>query len=789
LLQSRLYTPKVQTSARRNNVIFAFLIRLLAATVVLVPPVFAQAFDPEVAQTRLDALETLLRDDSVSVEKTQNAQRRASRIRTDAIRCVSDSESLIDQLKTDLELLGVGTDQDPAEIIEQRTTFEVEIRVVEARVGSCRLIILHTQQILDEASALQAKLNTQRLTEQGLNGPSAIAQALRNPAGTMTALERAVVADPRLREISKGRWLLLIVGSVLAAATGWLIRNSTLTWCDQQRGRAGRPTVQVTFLRRLSEYAPLIMGGAAASFALGLYASAPRNEMLVFRIAVAVLIYGVGRAIINWVSGPFSPGAEVLAKESHGQIARTRLHALLVGILLGWVALGSGWLIGVPTESGFALRALLTIYLVAALWWVLRLGRPVPTLRGRLGFLRLVLAAAAVTAIGAELAGYRNLANHLLSGTLATIATGFVLWTVVWSMRQSLDGIVSGTSTVSYRIRSWMGMRQDERSAELGWLYMVISITLWIGFGWFLIWLWDPTDNAIPWLRELTLQGIDIGGKKLVPRNVFIGVTVFGVIIAITAWLKARLHRRWLRDMGMDRHAREALVTVSGYAGFAVALIVGLTLAGVSFAGMALVFGALSVGIGFGLQNIVNNFVSGLILLFERPIKPGDYVTIGEIEGIVKEVRTRATEVETLDRKNVLVPNSELVSNQVTNWVLRDPHGRLVLHVSVAYGTDTAKVGELLVEIANAHPEVVTSGRTPAPRALFASFGESALEFELRVWVRHIEKRFGVISDLNLAIDAAFRENGIVVPFPQRDLHVHTDGPPAISSGGSDGES
>lgn len=746
----------------------------MVATLLLAPSVYAaQVFDPELAQTRLGALGTLLRDDSVSIEKIENAQRRAGQIRTNAMRCVRDGQVLIDQLNNDLALLGTGTNQDPAEIIEQRTTFEIEIKRGEAHVGACRLLILHTQQVLDTASALQAKLNTRRLTEQGLNGPSAIARVVQNPTQQIKTISQAVLGDARLRGVSRSRWLLLIAGTLVAAGMGWSLRKMTLAWCDRQRGRAGRPTVLVTLVRRLSEHAPLVIGGATATLGLGLYAQAPRADIVLFRLALAVLLYGLGRAAINWIGGAFSPGTELLAKEGHGQIAKTRLNALLVALLLGWVTLGSHWLSDVPAESAFALRAVLTIYLVAALWWVLRLGRPIATLRGRLGPFRMVLALAVIAAIGAELAGYRNLANHLLRGSVATIGGGFVLWTLVWGMRQSVAGVVSGTSTASYRIRSWMGMRQDESSAELKWLYMVLSIALWVAFGWFLIWVWDPTGNTIRWLREITLQGVDIGGKVLVPKNIFIGVTAFGVIIALTAWLKAGLHRLWLRDMGMDRHAREALVTVSGYAGFAVAVIVGLTLAGVSFAGMALVFGALSVGIGFGLQNIVNNFVSGLILLFERPVKPGDYVTIGDIEGVVREVGTRATEVETLDRKNVLVPNSELVSGQVTNWVLRDSHGRLVVRVGVAYGSDTAKVGEILVQIANDHPDVVTSGRTPAPRALFTGFGDSALEFELRVWIRHIEKRFGVISDLNLAVDAAFREHGIVVPFPQRDLHVH----------------
>jgi uncharacterized protein YndB with AHSA1/START domain len=172
------------------------------------------------------------------------------------------------------------------------------------------------------------------------------------------------------------------------------------------------------------------------------------------------------------------------------------------------------------------------------------------------------------------------------------------------------------------------------------------------------------------------------------------------------------------------------------------------------------------------MQEIASNFVSGLILLFERPIRAGDFVTVGDIQGFVRSIRIRATEIETLDNQNVLVPNSELVSGRVTNWVLRDTHGRLLVNVGVAYGSDVDKVRDILESVGREHPEVITDGSAPAPRALFMGFGDSSLDFELRCRVKHIERRFSIKSDLNFAIDKAFREAGITVPFPQRDLHI-----------------
>jgi small-conductance mechanosensitive channel len=180
----------------------------------------------------------------------------------------------------------------------------------------------------------------------------------------------------------------------------------------------------------------------------------------------------------------------------------------------------------------------------------------------------------------------------------------------------------------------------------------------------------------------------------------------------------------------------------------------------------------LSVGIGFGLQAIVNNFVSGLILLFERPIKTGDWIIVGNTEGYVKRISIRSTMIQTFDRADVIVPNSDLIANQVTNWMLYDPRGRIRVPVSVAYGSDTEKVRELLLEIANTHPEVITDGTSPTPRVLFLQFGDSSLNFELRCHIRNIDMRRIVMSDINFAIDKAFREHGVEIPFPQRDVHI-----------------
>jgi small-conductance mechanosensitive channel len=224
----------------------------------------------------------------------------------------------------------------------------------------------------------------------------------------------------------------------------------------------------------------------------------------------------------------------------------------------------------------------------------------------------------------------------------------------------------------------------------------------------------------------------------------------------------------------MGQGARDAVVTITGYIMFLIALLAGMSAAGFDFGNIAIIAGALSVGIGFGLQNIVNNFVSGLILLFERPVRKGDWVVVNGTEGVVKDIQIRSTRIETFDRSDVIVPNSELISNQVTNWVLSSSSGRAVIPVGVAYGTDTELVRDTLLKVAEESDDVAKTSYLPEPKVLFREFGDSSLNFELRVFLHNVDSRLSVISDLNFAIDKAFREAGIEIPFPQRDLHVRS---------------
>jgi potassium efflux system protein len=224
--------------------------------------------------------------------------------------------------------------------------------------------------------------------------------------------------------------------------------------------------------------------------------------------------------------------------------------------------------------------------------------------------------------------------------------------------------------------------------------------------------------------------------------------------------------------------SRYAITTLSQYAITAIGITIVLGVLGARWSQIQRLVAALSVGLGFGLQEIVANFVSGLILLFERPIRVGDTVTIGELTGKVARIRIRATTIVDWDNKEIVVPNKTFITERFVNWTLSDPVIRVTINVGIAYGSDVEKALMVMHESANEQQIVLAE---PAARALFLGLGDSSLDFEIQVYIRDLADRLTVTHDIHMAINRGFAEAGIVIPFPQRDLHVRSVASPVRS--------
>jgi small-conductance mechanosensitive channel len=250
----------------------------------------------------------------------------------------------------------------------------------------------------------------------------------------------------------------------------------------------------------------------------------------------------------------------------------------------------------------------------------------------------------------------------------------------------------------------------------------------------------------------------------------------FVVLLLLLFYLAGRL-RRWLVEKLLVRTkleigARQAVGSITRYVFLLVGLLVILQSAGVNLTALNVIAGAVGIGVGFGLQNIANNFISGVIILFERPIKVGDRIVVGNVEGDVTEIGARSTTVLTNDNIAIIVPNSKFITENVVNLKYKDDTVRFSVPVGVAYGSDVRLVEKLLLQAAQENPDVLDD---PKPVAQFMAFGDSALQFELRVWSATLTSRSdNLVSALNFAIHDLFKAHGIEIPFPQRDLHIRS---------------
>lgn len=280
---------------------------------------------------------------------------------------------------------------------------------------------------------------------------------------------------------------------------------------------------------------------------------------------------------------------------------------------------------------------------------------------------------------------------------------------------------------------------------------------------------WSEVLTNIHELLTSTLFRLQETPVTLLSIIIFIFFVIGSVLLG--RFVKNALQNRILTRFELDSGLRYTLSRVTYYIIVTIGLLISFQFVGIDLSSLAVIFGLLSVGIGFGLQNITNNFISGLIVLFERPISVGDRVEVGGVEGDVLEINIRSTKIRTLNNVSIIVPNQEFVGSNVVNYSHGDPSFRLDVEVGVSYASDLDKVLKALEEVATDHPGVM---RNPKPQIHFKSFGDSSWDMQLRIWIPDVKKRYIIRNEINQAIVRKFNELDIEIPFPQRDLHVRS---------------
>ncbi|MEO1419566.1 MAG: mechanosensitive ion channel domain-containing protein [Pseudomonadota bacterium] len=722
---------------------------------------------------QIDAVEVALESAPLTQDDLPALRSQAESLRSEAELCIESIEARLAQLAPQIELLkDIGPEVESI-TLERFRALNQESDEASARLVDCQTVLIKAEEILPAITQRSEQLSAQYLWERESTVVGLLIEARANLDSWPDDIRGSLRPEPRGQlGLLHVLWLLLGVG-LIAIVSGLLIRHRYSRWYQRSGHDTKPPSLSVLLPKPFAIHAPMLLLGASLLIVLVACTTNTSFEQPLVRVAAALLLYGLGCVIIDWTTGKLSPSAKLAGfYPDHVQPMRLRLRLLLTAVILSFVMLGTQWFGSAhPTAAGPFARLLVLLIVSAALGWVLLyLGKVRGLRRYRLFYVVGLLTL--ITAIVAALLGFLNFASYLTQGAVKSSMAIILAWLALWLVFSTFEALVDEQNQTNRSLLTLLPVADKDSRTSFGFIQLLADIIIWLTLIVYLISVWDSSGVRVDELQDKIINGFPIGNVQIVPLRIVQGLAVFAGFLVLTGWIKRLIDKRWLRHITMDRGARDAMVTLSGYIGFVIAVLVAFRVAGIDLGGLVLIGGGLALGIGFGLQAIASNFVSGLILLFERPIKAGDFVTVGEVEGFVRRIRIRATDIETLDNQNVLVPNSELVSGRVTNWVLRDPQGRLRVRVGVAYGSDTNLVRDILEQVGREHEDVISDGQAPAPRALFMGFGDSSLDFELRVRIRRIEKRFSVISDLNFRIDQMFRENGIEIPFPQRDLHL-----------------
>ena len=437
--------------------------------------------------------------------------------------------------------------------------------------------------------------------------------------------------------------------------------------------------------------------------------------------------------------------------------------------------------LGQLLNSGTALERawllLLTLAAGAAVAWVFRPGGPAAALHaGRLWsaaqqVARLGLAILALSLL-ANVAGLVALSALLTGGVVSSVFTATVLFTGVAVIRAAVIVLLRVPPLQKLNLVRWHAAGIDL------WLMRILPVLAVLGWIIFTARTFGIEELLTRWVSTLLFTNASIGQVQISLGDILAFIIAIWLGLLVSRFLRFVLTADVFPRVTLPRGVAATITMLVNYTVIGIAIVMAVAAAGIQLDRFAIIVGALSVGIGFGLQNVVNNFVSGLILAFERPVQSGDTVQLGPMWGKVSRIGVRSSTVRTFEGAEVIVPNANLISQEVTNWTLSDYRRRVELLVGVAYGSNPRKVMEILLNAAKADERLLQS---PEPVVLFLGFGDSSLDFSLRAWTEQFDSFLSIKSDLTLTVHDALYANGIEIPFPQRDLHLRSVDPQAVA--------
>lgn len=738
---------------------------------LLVPaPLLAAAsnYNEDAVRLVIDETKSLIKSKNSDIQELAKANDRLTTTLAPVRRCVESSKEELDKVNKSLEELGPKGVDEVSVVRQQRKNFLAIKLETQQKLTQCNVFAMQIEEFIKTISERRQKLATLNILNKHDDIIAVISMLPPSGREWWAELKPFFAQQSGLEKLS---FFVIALGGLLVGAifllSLWLRKLLLVKFAHHIH-----PIIRALG-HSLAHYVYLLLPALTLAIFAQLVTSDRQNPTYLAALALTVCLYLFLRMLIRFFikSTGENPPLLLLPNRLTSSFERYLKWAALLFCLN--IFLVSAEIFHKTYVPSFFLIRVTMVTLLCLLWTrLIWLIVHVPG-REKIGqWLRLVLTPVLAAAMITAWLGYHNLSEYILTNSLKTISGILLYFCAKYLSASSFKSLSYGGAGWPARIRKNFGLKDQQLGTSFFWLHFLIDFFCLSILVLYVFSSWSISQTFFSQTVNMLFDGFTIGNIPIAPGRIFIGIFLFFLFWTLSLWGKTLIKENLASNSHLPQSTRDATVTITGYLGFILALLLGSGAAGMSFTSLTVIAGALSVGIGFGLQNIVNNFVSGLILIFERPIQRGDWIVVGPTEGYVTEISVRSTVIRTFDRAEVIVPNSELISGQVTNWMLSDRKGRVKIPVGVAYGSDTDLVKKLLLDVAYAHPEVITTGANLEPQVLFMEFGDSSLNFELRCFVQEIDKRLICRSDLNFAIDTIFKEHQIVIPFPQRDLNI-----------------
>ena len=761
---------RIQPGLWRQFVLWTLTAALLLATVGFERKAWAEAGEePSIEELKksLDEIEAAVDSEDITAETLAGFRDKLNSA-TDILRKKIDwLEPRAKEAEDRLKELGPAPAKDApaesAEIAGQRKELTDEFNDIDGELKQARVLTVKTDQLGDRVAQKRHALYANELFARSASilDPSFWTEVYRALPIELRSIEALV--DAWSEHHTRPRWagaalIIVIIIAIVVVLTRWWLPRLIGEPSNTRSAKAWAALwVFIWFAIRtpLAGFAALL---ALTTFGLLTVRLEQVAQGVVAGMAAAAFGHGVARGLL----APEHPHRRLVQEDDETALCfynhllwASRALGVLIVLQVIHKTLFAPLVITVATNALFA--ATTAAFLVHL---VLRLGT-IKKNRGEalvaaswahpLGLLMAVLIGIALVA------GYAGVAAFISLRVIVAAAVFGALFLLL-VITQTLFASINEQTPKGQMLAENLGIDPRTLGLSGALLSALIRVILIATSFLLIIGPWEvSTADLFDTVRNIPF-GFKIGEIRVSFQAILAAILVLVLLLVLMRIIQRWLERELLPRTGLEPSLQLSIVTIFGYVGAITAIALALSGLGFDLQKIALIAGALSVGIGFGLQSIVSNFVSGLILLTERPIRVGDSIVVKGEEGWVRRVRVRATEIETFDRASVIIPNSEFITGVVKNWTRANRLGRIVVKVGVSYETDPDRVRDILTDIANAHPQIV---QTPPPAAYLVAFGETSLEFELRCVVAEVEKGLSVRSELHYAIIQKFREAGI----------------------------